>query len=138
MIRLLALGVVFTTGAVAGGRPPLAAQTAASPQLSPVLVVQAQSPTGAPSIVPPPAKDSYRNVFQTTAARPQAQEALAALAEQLPAKAHVVCGLTMIQVDPKTDAKIRRDLPSAPTQEPNISKQPDFKIRRIVPTVCRD
>ena len=138
MIRTLALGLVLATGAAAGQTPPGAGQMAAPPQVSPVVIVQLQSPTSAPSIVPPPAKDSYGNLFQTTPARPQTQEALAALAEQLTARTHVVCGLTMMQVDPKTDAKIRRDLPSPPAQKPNVSSQPDFKIRRIVPTVCRE
>jgi hypothetical protein len=44
----------------------------------------------------------------------------------------------MMQVDPNTDPKIRRDVPSAPAQKPNLIRQPDFKIRRITPTVCRE
>lgn len=138
MIRSLALGLVLTTGAVAGELPSGAGQTAAPPRALPVVVVQDQSPTGAPSIVPPPVKNSFQNLFQTTPATPEAREAAAALAGQLAARTQVVCGLTMVQVDPKTDAKIRRDIPPVPAQKPDINQQPDFKIRRIVPTVCRD
>ena len=69
---------------------------------------------------------------------PPDPDVAAALIEQLAAKTKVVCGLTMLQVDPTTDPKIRRDVSPAPAQNPNLTRQPDFKIRRITPAMCRE
>ena len=137
MIRSLALGLVLAIGALAGKLPPGEGQTAAYGQTPPFLVVHVQPPTGAPSIVPPSKKAPFENLFQNRPQSPPDPD-VAALVEQLADKTKVVCGLTMVQVDPKTDAKIRRDVASAPAQKPNLSRQPDFKIRRITPTVCRE
>jgi hypothetical protein len=44
----------------------------------------------------------------------------------------------MVQVDPKVDPRIRRELQTPAGQVPNLVRQPDFKVRRITPTVCRE
>ena len=138
MVRSLALGLVLATGALAGKLPPGEGLTAAPGQTPPVLVVPVQPPTGAPSVVPPPKKAPFENLFQNLPKNPPDPDVAAALVEQLAAKTKVVCGLTMLQVDPNTDPKIRRDVSPAPAQQPNLSRQPDFKIRRITPTACRE
>jgi hypothetical protein len=138
MIRSLALGLVLATGALFGKLPPGEGQTAAAGQPPPFVVTPVQPPTGAPSIAPPSKKAPLENLFQNRPQTPPDHDVAAALVEQLADKTKVVCGLTMSQVDPNTDPKIRRDLPAAPAQKPNLNKQPDFKIRRITPTVCRD
>lgn len=131
MIRSLALGLVLATGALAGKLPPGEGQT------PPFAVVHVQPPAGAPSIVPPSKKPPVENLFQTPPQNPPDPD-VAGLVEQLNAKTKVVCGLTMSQVDPNTDPKIRRDVQPAPGQKPNVIERPDFKIRRITPTVCRE
>jgi len=138
MIRSLALGLVLATGALFGKLPPGEGQTAAAGQPPPFVVTPVQPPTGAPSIAPPSKKAPLENLFQNRPQTPPDHDVAAALVEQLADKTKVVCGLTMSQVDPNTDPKIRRDLPAAPAQKPNLIRQPDFKIRRITPTVCRD
>jgi hypothetical protein len=132
MIRSLALGLVLATGALVGKLPPGEGQT------PPFAVVQLQPPAGAPSIVPPPKKAPFENLFQNPPQNPPAPDVATGLVEQLADKTKVVCGLTMSQVDPNTDPKIRRDVPAATAQKPNLNKQTDFKIRRITPTVCRE
>jgi hypothetical protein len=138
MIRSLALGLVLATGALAGKLPPGEGQIAAPVQPPPSLVVQVQPPTGAPPIVPPSKKAPFENLFQNGPQNPPDPDVAARLVEQLAEKTKVVCGLTMSQVDPNLDPKIRRDVPAAPAQKPNLIRQPDFKIRRITPTVCRE
>ena len=132
MIHSLALGLVFATGAWAGQLPTGEGQTPA------VAVVQVQPPAGTPPAVPPSKKVPFENLFQNRPQQPPDPDAVAGLVEQLADKTKVVCGLTMTQVDPKMDPKIRRDLPAAPAQKPNPGSQPDFKIRRVTPTVCRE
>ena len=138
MIRSLALGLVLATAALVGKLPPGEGQTTAHAQTPPFLVAHVQPPAGAPSIVPPPKKAPFENLFQALPQNPPDPDVAAGLLEQQAAKTKVVCGLTMLQVDPKTDAKIRRDVPPASAQKPNLGTRPDFKIRRITPTVCRE
>ena len=138
MVRSLALGLVLTTGALAGTLPPGEGLAAALGQPPPVLVVPVQPPTGEPSVVPPPKKGPFENLFQSLPKNLPDPDVVAALVEQLAANTKVVCGLTMLQVDPSTDPKIRRDLSAAHARTPNLSRQPDFKIRRITPPVCRE
>ena len=132
MIRSLALGLVLAIGATVGKLPPGERQT------PPSAVVQVQPPPGAPSIAPPSKKAPFENLFQNRPTDPRDADKAAELVERLTAKTKVVCGLTMTQVDPNTDPKIRRDVPAATAQKPNLSKQTNFKIRRITPTVCRE
>jgi hypothetical protein len=139
MIRSIALGLVLAIGALFGKLPP------GEGQPPPFVVTPVQPPTGAPSLVPPSKKTPFEKLFQNRPQTPRDPDVAAALVEQLADKTKVVCGLTMTQVDPNTDPKIRRDLSAAPAQEPNLNKQPDFKIRqpdfkirRVTPTVCRD
>jgi hypothetical protein len=132
MIRSLALGLLFATGATAGRLPLWERQT------TPSAVVQVQPPPGAPSIAPPSKKAPFENLFQNRPTDPPDADKAAELVERLTAQTKVVCGLTMTQIDPNTDPKIRRDLPATTAQKPNLNKQPDFKIRRVTPTVCRE
>ena len=136
MIRSFALGLVLAAGAVVGKLPPGEGPITAHGQTSSILVVQVQPPTGAPSVVPPSKKDPFENLFRSLPKNPPDPDVAARLVEQLAAQTKVVCGLTMLQVDPNVDPKIRRDVSPAP-QKPNPIRQPDFKIRRITPTVCR-
>ena len=138
MIRSLALGLVLAAGALAGKLPPGEGQIAAPGQTASVLVGHGQPPTGAPSVVPPPKKAPFENLFQHLPKNPPDPDVAAALVAQLAARTKVICGLTMLQVDPNTDPKIRRDVAPAPAQKPNLITEPDFKIRRITPTVCRE
>ena len=136
MIRSLALGLVLATGAWAGQFPPREGQVPA------VAVVQVQPPIATPPVVPPSKKAPSENLFQNRPQQPPDPDVVAGLVEQLADKTKVVCGLTMTQVDPKMDPKIRRDISAAsapaPAQNPDLNKQPDFKIRRVTPTVCRE
>ena len=139
MVRSLALGLVLATGALVGRLPPGEGQIVAHGQTPPVLVAHVQPPTtGAPSVVSPSRKAPFENLFQNLPKNPPDPDVAAALVEQLAAKTKVVCGLTMLQVDPTTDQKIRRDVSASPGQNPNLTRQPDFKIRRITPTMCRE
>ena len=138
MVGSLALGLVLATGALVGKLPAGEGHIAARGQTPPVLAVHVQPPTGAPLVVPPPKKGPFENLFQNLPKNPPDPDVAAALAEQLAARTKVVCGLTMLQVDPNTDPKIRRDVSAAPGQKPNLIRQPDFKIRRITPSVCRE
>jgi hypothetical protein len=101
----------------------------------------ASSVAGQPSknlspLVPPPTKAPFEAIFQ--APTPQDPDVLLRLKSLAAARTEVSCGLTMVQVDPDLDPKIRRELPPAAGQKPNLIRQPDFKIRRITPTVCRE
>jgi hypothetical protein len=138
MVRSLALGLVLATGALAGKLPPGEKYIAAPGQTPPLLVAHIQPPRGAPSVVPPPKKGPFENLFRNLPKNPPDPDVAAALVEQVAARTKVVCGLTMLQVDPNTDPKIRRDVSAATGQKPNLIRQPDFKIRRITPPVCRE
>jgi hypothetical protein len=139
MVRSLALGLVLATGALVGRLPPGEGQAVAHGQTPPLLVAHVQPPTtGAPSVVSPSKKAPFENLFQNLPKNPPDPDVAAALVEQLAAKTKVVCGLTMLQVDPTTDPKIRRDVSPAPAQNPNLTRQPYFKIRRITPAMCRE
>jgi hypothetical protein len=76
-------------------------------------------------------------IFQN-AAPPPDPAALLRLKELGVTDSRVSCGLTMVQVDPKVDPRIRRELQTPAGQVPNLVRQPDFKVRRITPTVCRE
>jgi hypothetical protein len=137
MVRSFALGLVLAS-AMAGRLPPGEGFITAPGQTPHGQVVPVQPPTGVPSVVPPPKKGPFENLFQQRPKISPDPDVAAALVEQLAARTKVVCGLTMVQVDPNTDPKIRRDVSAAPAQKPSLSRQPDFKIRRITPTVCRE
>ncbi len=138
MIRALALGLVLAIGALAGKLPPGEGQTTAHGQTPPLVVAPVQPPAGASSLVPPSKKATFENLFQTLPQSPTDPDVAARLVEQLSEKTKVVCGLTMVQVDPNLDPKIRLERPLPAGQKPNLIRQPDFKIRRITPTVCRE
>lgn len=133
MIRSLVAGIVLAILATVC-RLPLGG--AAAQESSPVAVVQVQPPQNAPGIVPPSKKPPALFRIQPEPTPGQAPPNVAVLPPA--GNPHVVCGLTMWQVDPETDPKIRQSAPPAPGQKPNAIRQPDFKIRRIAPTVCRD
>lgn len=137
MVRSLLPGLIVAVGATVGQLPSGDGQSATSQQ-APSASVQAQPSNDVPSVVPPSTKDPFRNVFQTARPTPPDPDVLASLAKQVAANTQVVCGLTMWQVDPNTDPKIRPSVPSASGQKPSFMGQPDFKIRRIIPTVCRE
>ena len=137
MVRSLLLGLVIATGAALQGLPAVRAQTGMLAQ-APL----APSVTGQPSqdrspLVPPSKKAPFRVTFQDPPP-PQDPDALLRLKELVATGSKVSCGLTMVQVDPKVDPKIRRELPPPTGQKPNLLRQPDFKVRRITPTVCRE
>ena len=137
MVRSLLLGLVLATGAALQGLPAVRAQTAMLAQ-SPL----APSVTGQPSqdmspLVPPSTKAPFRVTFPNPTS-PQDPDALRRLKELVVTDTKVSCGLTMVQVDPKVDPKIRRELPPPAGQKPNLLGQPDFKVRPITPTVCRE
>jgi hypothetical protein len=141
MVCSLALGLVLFSGATAalpGRLPPGEVPTTVAAQAPPELRVNVQPPAAAPSVVPPPKKTPFENLFQNLPRTPSHSDAAAALAEQLAARTKVVCGLTMMLVDPNMDPKIRVGVSAAPAQPPHVIVQPDFKIRRITPTVCRE
>ena len=138
MVRSFALGLILASGALAGRLPPGEGHITASEQTPPLQVVPVQPPTGAPSVVPPPKKGPFGNLFQSLPKNSPDRDVADALLEQLAARTKVVCGLTMLQVDPNTDPKIRRDVTAAPAQNPDLRRQPDFKIRRLTPPVCQE
>ena len=59
-----------------------------------------------------------------------------------PSQAHsskrVVCGLTMMVVDPKADPKMSQPLQPGANEKQPAGSAPIPKVRRIEPTVCRD
>jgi len=102
----------------------------------------APSVTGPPSQelspnVPPSTKAPFRITFQNPT-QPPDPDALLRLQELVVTDTKVSCGLTMVQVDPELDPKIRRELPRPAGQKPNLLRQPDFRVRRITPTACRE
>jgi hypothetical protein len=136
MVRSLLLGLVMATGAALQGLPAVRAHTAMLVQAPPAPVVTVQpSPEQSP-VVPPATQAPFRVTFQNPT--PQARDALLRLKELVATDTKVSCGLTMVQVDPKLDPRIRRELPPPAGQTPNLLRQPDSKIRRITPTVCRE
>ncbi len=124
MVRTLLLGLVLAAGAAPQEAPP-------------ALSVKGQPTQAMSPLVPPPTKAPFRVTFQNPKS-PQDPDALLRLQELVATHTKVSCGLTMVQVDPKVDPKIRRELPTPAGQKPNLIRQPDFKVRRITPTVCRE
>ena len=124
MVRTLLLGLVLAAGAVPQEVPP-------------ALSVKGQPTQEMSPLAPPSTKAPFRMTFQNPTA-PQDPDALLRLEKLVVSDSKVSCGLTMVQVDPKVDSKIRRELPTAADQKPNLLRQPDFKIRRITPAVCRE
>ena len=121
---LLPVGVVLAAGAAPQAVPPvLSVKGQPTQEMSPVVLPSTQAP--------------FRVTFQTPAS-PQDPDVLLRLNELVANTTKVSCGLTMVQVDPKVDPKIRRELPPPAGQKPNLLRQPDFKVRRITPTVCRE
>jgi hypothetical protein len=131
MIRSLAIVLAIT--ATVGRLPPGEAAAQAPPS---VAVVQVQPPQTAPGIVPPSTKPTVLFRIQQEPTPGQAPPNVAVVPPA--GNPQVVCGLTMWQVDPETDPKIRQSAQPAPGLKPNAIQRPDFKIRRIAPTVCRD
>jgi hypothetical protein len=123
MVRTLLLGLVLAAGAAPQEGPP-------------AFSVKGQPTQEMSPLVPPSTKAPFRVTFQNPT--PQAQDALLRLKALVATDTKVSCGLTMVQVDPKVDPKIRRELPTPAGQKPNLLRQPDFKVRRITPTVCRE
>ena len=136
MVRSLLLGLVMAMGAALQGLPAARAQTAMLVQVPLASSVAGQPSKSLSPLVPPPTKAPFEVIFQTPA--PQDPDVLLRLKSLAAARTEVSCGLTMVQVDPDLDPKIRRELPPAAGQKPNLIRQPDLKIRRITPTVCRD
>jgi hypothetical protein len=106
-------------------------------QAPPAPSVNGQPPQDLSPSVPPSTKAPFGVTFQSQTS-PQDPEVLLRLKDLVAARTKVSCGLTMVQVDPNIDPKIRRELPPAAGQQPNLNSQPDFKMRRVTPTVCRD
>ena len=87
----------------------------------------------------PKVKEPYQRLFQLN----QAVETLAqAIQFEGQPGAHsskrVVCGLTMMVVDPKADPKMSRPLQPEADGNQSAGSAPEPKVRRIEPTVCRD
>jgi hypothetical protein len=133
MIRSLALGLVLAMSATMGKLP---SGEAAAQEPSPVAVVQVQRPDNAPAIVSPSTKQTIRIKFLPE--QQHAQDTPNVTIVPSAENPRVVCGLTMWQVDPETDPKIRPSVSPPQGQKPTSISQPDFKIRRIVPTICRE
>jgi hypothetical protein len=133
MIRTLVIGLVLAITATVGRLPPGEAAAQAPPSF---VTAQVQSPETAPAIVPPSKTPTVLSRIQQEPTPGQAPPNVAVVPPA--GNPQVVCGLTMWQVDPETDPKIRQSARSAQGQKPNAIRQPDFKIRRIAPTVCRD
>jgi hypothetical protein len=133
MIRSLVAGLVLAILATVCSLP---LGGAVAQESSPVAVVQVQPTETAPAIVPPSKKPTVLFRIQP---EPTAGQAPPNVAVVPPARnPQVVCGLTMWQVDPETDPKIRQSAQPAPGLKPNAIQRPDFKIRRIAPTACRE
>lgn len=132
MIRSLVVGLVLVVTATVGRLP---SGDAAAQEPPSVAVVQVQ-PEAAPAILPLSKKPTVLFRIQPEPTLAQAPPNVAVLPPA--GSPQVVCGLTMWQVDPETDPKIRQSAQPAPGLKPNATRQPDFKIRRIAPTVCRD
>jgi hypothetical protein len=137
MVRSLLLGLVLAMGAALQGLPAVRAQTAmlAQAPMAPAVTVQPSKEMS--PIVPPATKAPFRMIFQNPGS-PQDPAVVLRLKDLVATRTKVACGLTMVQVDPNIDPGIRRELPPPVGQKPNLITQPDFKIRRITPTVCRE
>ena len=137
MLRSTATGVMLALCAAAGGLIPGEERVAAQrPELSGSEQPSSFHQKFAPA---PKVNEPYQRLFQPN----QLKETLpqATPVEGLP-RAHsskrVVCGLTMMAVDPKADPKMSRPLqPEANGNQP-AGSAPEPKVRRIEPTVCRD
>ena len=129
MVRSLLLGLGLAMGAALQGLPAARAQSAMLAQAPLAPTVAGQPSKNLSPLVPPPTKAPFEVIFQTPAS--QDPDVLLRLKDLSAARTEVSCGLTMVQVDPDLDPKIRRELPPAAGQKPNMVRQPDFKIRRI-------
>jgi hypothetical protein len=139
MVRSLVLGLVLAIGATVGQLPSSEAQTTLPQQPMPVTPAEAQTPPATASIVPPSKNDPFLKVFQTPQApTPDPRNGTQELTAPPVENPRVICGLTMWEVDPNTDPKIRPSVSPTPGPTPNSHKKPDFKIRRIIPTLCRE
>jgi hypothetical protein len=83
--------------------------------------------------------EPYQRLFQPNKLNETLPQAMHV---EAPPRAHsskrVVCGLTMIAVDPKGDPKMLRPLQSEANGKQPAGSAPEPKVRRIEPTVCRD
>ncbi len=137
MVRSLLLGLVLAMGAALQGLPAVRAQTAMLAQAPMAPAVTGQPAREMSPIVPPATKAPFRIIFQNPGS-PQDPAVVLRLKGLVAARTEVSCGLTMVQVAPNIDPGIHRELPPPVGQTPHLIRQPDFKIRRITPTVCRD
>ena len=119
-----ATGVTF-------GQARLTAQGRLSASSQPVSFHQESAPA-------PRVSEPYQTLFQLNQLKELESKSMQ-FAGPLQARSSkkVVCGLTMLVVDPNADPKMSQPLqPGANEKQPAGAPEP--KVRRIEPTVCRD
>jgi len=117
-----AMGVTF-------GQARLTAQGRLSASSQP-----AQESAPAPRVSEP-----YQTLFQVNQLKePESKSMHFAGPLQAHSSKKVVCGLTMLVVDPKADPKMSQPLQPGANEKQLAGGAPEPKVRRIEPTVCRD
>ena len=120
-----ATGVVF-------GQARLTAQGRLSDSHQPASFPQEPAPA-------PRVSEPYQTLFQLNQLKEVEPKSMHFAG---PLQAHsskkVVCGLTMLVVDPKADPKMSQPLQPGANEKQLAGGAPEPKVRRIEPTVCRD
>jgi hypothetical protein len=136
MIPALYVGFVVSISSAGLGHVVVQAQTVGNAQVPPVAAGQALPASALPeepekpSVPRPSTKDPFKKLFRVPPAVPPTPGVGSPGAVKLSTgPAQVVCGLTMWQMDPTIDSKIRAPLGADTTA---------FKVRRIVPSICRE
>jgi len=137
MLQSIATGIVLTLCAAAAGvtfgQEPLTAQ-GQGPSDSQQAAAVHQEFAPASKISEP-----YQILFEPKQLKESQLKLLHGVGvSQVHSSKRIVCGLTMMAVDPNADPKMSQPLqPEANGKQP-AGSAPEPKVRRIEPTVCRD
>jgi hypothetical protein len=118
IIERVVVAVIVLTGGLAGSVSAVAAGEQAAPATSSALTLRSQRRG--------PAPDPYGTLFDAPAARTSLQRGQEPV-RTLASEPRVVCGMTVMPVDPATDPEFARPTPDRSTS---------FTIRAVEPTVC--
>ena len=136
MLQSIATRMVLALCAAATGvtlgQARLTAQDRLSASSQPASFHQESAPA-------PRVSEPYQTLFQINQSKELESKSMHFAG---PLQAHsskkVVCGLTMLVVNPKADPKMSQPLQPGANEKQLAGGAPEPKVRRIEPTVCRD